>query len=355
MKQISTMLLAATLIAKAGVASAQVSVGADKIPVVGDRLTTTRMDTSGVEEGTPGGNKVWDFSGLTSVNQSYVIEYIAASATAYADSFPSAQMASLFVDGADTSYTFFSTGSGRLEAHGFAGSVNFLHYDNTELQMITPLQYNDQYTDLFGGVMVSPEDFTLRSSGSLTVKNDAYGTLTLPGGVSSIAARVKFTRVVDDTIYANGLPILTSRTTNVSYEWFTPTAKFPVLQIAYFERIGSGGSGFHMKQVELNTSGTTGVDPGLGNQLAKSFQLDQNYPNPFNPSTVISFRTVADEFVSLKVYNLLGQEVATLVHESMKPGSHSIPFTAAGLPSGTYLYRLQAGNRIETRKMAIVK
>ncbi len=85
------------------------------------------------------------------------------------------------------------------------------------------------------------------------------------------------------------------------------------------------------------------------------FKLSQNYPNPFNPSTNISFNLPATGEVSLKVYNLLGQEVATLVEGRLSSGSHTVNFNASQLASGMYIYRLQAGNHLQTKKMMLIK
>ncbi|MBO6795257.1 MAG: T9SS type A sorting domain-containing protein [Balneolaceae bacterium] len=85
------------------------------------------------------------------------------------------------------------------------------------------------------------------------------------------------------------------------------------------------------------------------------FDLSQNYPNPFNPSTNINFTLPEASIVSLKVYNVLGQEVAALVDQRMGSGAHSITFDASNLSSGVYIYRLQAGNNVQTKKMLLVK
>ncbi len=85
------------------------------------------------------------------------------------------------------------------------------------------------------------------------------------------------------------------------------------------------------------------------------FELGQNYPNPFNPSTTINFSVSAGTNASLKVYNMLGQEVATLVNGFVGAGSHSVDFNASKLSSGVYLYKLQAGNFTETKKMVLTK
>jgi hypothetical protein len=92
-----------------------------------------------------------------------------------------------------------------------------------------------------------------------------------------------------------------------------------------------------------------------GTEIPLSFRLEQNYPNPFNPSTTIRF-TISDfGFTILKVYDVLGNEVATLVNKEKPAGVYEVDFHAIGLPSGVYFYRLQAGAFVETKKMSLIK
>jgi hypothetical protein len=83
--------------------------------------------------------------------------------------------------------------------------------------------------------------------------------------------------------------------------------------------------------------------------------LNQNYPNPFNPTTTISFSIPSSTFTSLKVYDILGNEVATLVNEEKPAGEHKITFDASKLTSGVYLFRLNSGNFTEIKKMILLR
>jgi hypothetical protein len=83
--------------------------------------------------------------------------------------------------------------------------------------------------------------------------------------------------------------------------------------------------------------------------------LRQNYPNPFNPSTTISYDLPANNFVTLKVYDILGKEVATLVNGFQTRKRHEVTFNGAGLASGVYFYRLQTALFSEVKKMVLVK
>ncbi len=99
---------------------------------------------------------------------------------------------------------------------------------------------------------------------------------------------------------------------------------------------------------------TTDV-PTDGSTIVKGYSLSQNYPNPFNPSTTISFRLPSKSFVSLKVFDIIGREVATVVSEEMSAGSHSKQWNAVNVLSGIYFYRLQAGAFTETKKLILLK
>jgi aminopeptidase N len=83
--------------------------------------------------------------------------------------------------------------------------------------------------------------------------------------------------------------------------------------------------------------------------------LEQNFPNPFNPTTIIEFRIQNSEFTILKVFDLLGREVATLLNEVKEPGVHTVRWDASGMPSGVYFYRLQAGPFAATRKLLLLR
>ena len=88
----------------------------------------------------------------------------------------------------------------------------------------------------------------------------------------------------------------------------------------------------------------------------EEFYLSQNYPNPFNPSTVINFSVPeANTMVNLKIYNSLGQEVGTLLNQTVPAGNHEVNFDASGLSSGIYFYTLTAGDFVATKRMMLLK
>ena len=103
----------------------------------------------------------------------------------------------------------------------------------------------------------------------------------------------------------------------------------------------------------LLNEGTTGiVESSIPPQ---EFSAWKNYPNPFNASTVIEFSLEKPQFVTLTVYDLLGREIKTLMNEERSAGKHRISFDASSLSSGVYFYRLRAGDRVESKRMVLLK
>jgi hypothetical protein len=92
-----------------------------------------------------------------------------------------------------------------------------------------------------------------------------------------------------------------------------------------------------------------------GAKTSPSFNLYQNYPNPFNPSTYISYHLPTSALIVLKVFDVMGREIQTLVSERQNAGNHSVQFNGSKLPSGVYFYRLETGMFHDTRKLLLLK
>ncbi len=108
-------------------------------------------------------------------------------------------------------------------------------------------------------------------------------------------------------------------------------------------------------QVQQISGSVTSVNDGSKESLPTNYELNQNYPNPFNPTTSISFTLSKVENVSLTVYNIIGQEVASLINGQMNAGLHVVTFNAAKLASGIYFYRLQTSDFVAIKKMVLLK
>ncbi|MBN1407789.1 MAG: T9SS type A sorting domain-containing protein, partial [Calditrichaceae bacterium] len=119
-------------------------------------------------------------------------------------------------------------------------------------------------------------------------------------------------------------------------------------------KIVSPGRSVQMVMIEGGNNYVS-VEDKANSELAHSFALYQNYPNPFNPSTLISYQLPSSDFVTLKVYDVLGKEVKMLVNERQHAGNHSVQFDASSLPNGVYFYKIEAGTYCDTRKLLLLK
>jgi len=106
---------------------------------------------------------------------------------------------------------------------------------------------------------------------------------------------------------------------------------------------------------DLEFSGINDIEVIENGQMPNQFELKQNYPNPFNPSTLIEYSIPEQSFVDLKVYDILGNEIAVLVNAEQSAGVYRADFSGNGLASGLYFYKLQAGSFVETKKMVLTK
>jgi hypothetical protein len=130
--------------------------------------------------------------------------------------------------------------------------------------------------------------------------------------------------------------------------------RFDSFQLRYVPGTGAPSGQLDFDELRLATRTSASV-PGNEGGLPAVFALYQNYPNPFNPATLIRYDIAARSLVTVRVYNIIGENVAELVNEVQSPGSYQVVFDGSLLPSGVYFYRLSADNIVVTRKMILVK
>lgn len=156
--------------------------------------------------------------------------------------------------------------------------------------------------------------------------------------------------VVDITTDAENYTAL-----NIPIEYFddqVPDSAVIMIMVAdQFSDTSASGSFAIIDDLSFNKL----ADVKDGDIILSEYMLKQNYPNPFNPTTKISWQSPVNDWQTLKVYDILGNEVATLVDEYKPVGKYSIDFDASNLPSGVYLYQLRSGSNVNTRKMTLLK
>lgn len=205
------------------------------------------------------------------------------------------------------------------------------------------------FLDLNNGIMVG-NGGTLRRT-----TNQGVNWTTINTGLTEHLQSADFINSTTGYIVALGGKIL--KTTNAGANWFqqtsgtTQTIRGISGTINESVVIACGGNGTMLR----TTNGGITFVTQTGNEIPENYSLKQNYPNPFNPQTIIEFSIPEGGLVTLKVYDMLGKEVAKLVNDNLTPGSYATELNASLLPSGTYFYRLTAGEFTETRKMILIK
>jgi hypothetical protein len=334
----------------ASAVNAQIILNSNRKPVIGDSFTTSYMDTTGVTEGPFGSNIAWDFSNLVATGEQWNIQYVDPTIAPNSMLYPNADLAVSY-DG--LAHTFYDTDGNSVHSLGVAYEDFAMVYSNNEKVAEFPFTLSSSFVDSFYAVYQVGENLEVRNFGRIKMIGDAFGTIVLPNGSTSAALRVKLDREAKDTLVINGIPIGINSYRSTTYQWYTNESKYPVLGISYVD-IQANGILTSYKQVDYNTESATDVNDELP-QIVNGFELLQNYPNPFNPSTKISWQSSVGSHQTLKIYNVLGTEVATLVDEYKPAGSYEVEFDASKLSSGVYLYQLKSNSKIITKKMALIK
>jgi len=119
---------------------------------------------------------------------------------------------------------------------------------------------------------------------------------------------------------------------------------------------------YYIDDLRIVTKTTVGIEEERSPELPKDYSLEQNYPNPFNPTTKIKYSIPVEtrhasslQNVQLKIYDILGNEVVTLVNEQKAAGNYEVDFNANGYSSGVYYYQLRAGEFVQSKKMVLIK
>lgn len=236
------------------------------------------------------------------------------------------------------------------------------------------------YTDAAGRTL---PDYTELHSGDLTGQTLTRGVykwgtnvMVSAGGVtiSGTSEDVWIFQIAQDLVLSNGANVYLSggaKASNIFWQVAGQTTLgttsvmhgIVLCQTQIVMNTGAAFNGRAFAQTAVTLDANSVTDPVItsinDDKIITTFYLKQNYPNPFNPTTVIQYSIERDANVTLKVYNILGSEVATLVNEFQDKGSYSVPFNTKdlvdGLSSGIYFYRLEAGSFVSTKKLVLLK
>ena len=223
------------------------------------------------------------------------------------------------------------------------------------------LWYQDHYPGPFVGPSITADTFTIVESLSGNHKLyriDTFDNLYVYGNVYREVIPIPYDLHDSAKVYrysrvdSAGVKTIMALASEVSFVFsFKSGVGLSSIEMGSLCGCMSSSNSHHT----LRNSVLTGITNGKDNLFLKTYRLYQNYPNPFNPSTNISFDLPLRSFVTLKIFDLLGKEVASIVSETLSAGSYSRQWNASGLPSGVYFYRLQAGSFTESRKLIVLK
>jgi hypothetical protein len=208
-------------------------------------------------------------------------------------------------------------------------------------------------------------DYFKGTLSTTTIKIDRFSVgYGLNDGIADSSRNLRIAYSTDNRASWIGLgPVLVPDTAifaKVAPRYLTSDSLAPTSNLTLTDSASAGTSIYFAFARATGTTDNTLVGTGTSiervtSSVPERFALSQNYPNPFNPSTRLRFQIAKAGFVSLKIYDLLGREIATLVNESLPPGSYSTQWNPLGFGSGVYVYRLESGGLSESRKMIFMK
>lgn len=248
----------------------------------------------------------------------------------------------------------YAPGSFEYDILGVAHSYNDVSYDGTSGELL-PSQIFAQEGTLLGGQLYT--DFT--NSGNDSLRYDPVYEVGFANWMDAFDAVegaevdiMGVTRGIGSAPSEQTLPVAVHQVlpagNKVAFMTMDPISINTSPEYVWF---GDSLAAFHYQALEWFNPIVGVEDEPVKNE----FSLLQNYPNPFNPSTTIKYSVVENANVSLKVYDILGKEVATLINETQAPGTYEFDFNASNLASGMYIYTLRAGDFVSSKKMMLLK
>lgn len=346
---------------------AQITVTASDLEAqlaIGKTVTTFNdRSTTSLNLGSTGSSS-WDFSGLVQTDE-FVTESKSVGSSPYTSDFPGAEYASNYQGTFEGVFSntwvynsigenYVSHGTGTVTNTQAGPSTTKITFSPAQVEYKLPVEYQSTWN--YQGQQTIATTITLPFVGDQTTtivqqktRNftvDAYGLITLPGGKTLNALRIR----EEITLTGSGV-----NSSNVMYRFLTKTGESVNVTLA--DGVTANSGTVNISAVSWTTGDGTSVPTSVKEitGLPSNYTLSQNYPNPFNPSTQIQFSIPEQGYVSLKVFNTLGKEVAELVNQNLSARNYSVDFNASTLSSGIYFYTITTNNFSATKKMILVK
>jgi hypothetical protein len=315
---------------------------------VGNFATIHEYDGAQIDIGSLGGSNNWDFTGLQTAS-TFTYESVDPGSTPYINEFLTANVAlhsqRVYIGEPGDGYSYLEVAGNLLNNMGQAvvlnsqpGNLYIVNNDPADA-LILPIAYNNGYQEHFLQTIYLNGSPISQDSVFKVVVIDAWGTMILPGGASFDALRIKEVRTVNGVPEGAHYSFQSANGAQVNMQASDPNAPdYGIIDVDWYD---------------WNLPFISDVEKISG--LPQGFNITQNYPNPFNPSTKIEYSIPEASFVLLKIYDILGNEVASLVNQEQSAGTYRADFSGNGLASGLYIAKLQAGDYTKTIKMSLLK
>ncbi|MCX7832744.1 MAG: T9SS type A sorting domain-containing protein [Ignavibacteria bacterium] len=326
--------------------NAQIVLTSANNPAVGDAHILRNVDEGEIIPGPAGANQFWDFSYIKAAQDSTATFFILKCTTPYGMHFDKANLASH--DG-NWHFKYYNVTESFFQYHGSGDTSKVVVYSDPVLTLQYPFTYGNSFLDSSYAIINLGQKL-IKKSGIKLVIADGYGVIAFPNDTVYNVLRLKSTEIITDSIFIDGNFVSAEQIIDTSYYWYRSNYKFPifVINFTYSE------SGFNRYAGFVQNPNAVGIQ-ALQTEMPNKIILHQNYPNPFNPITNIKFDLPNGDFVKLAVYNLLGQEISTLLNEFLKAGSYNITFNGYDLPSGIYFYKIITSDFSDTKRMILIK
>ncbi len=230
--------------------------------------------------------------------------------------------------GPETVYASFTPTSGTFQlvlfANGNSFNIDYWYVDDIQIDFIVPVELTSF------SVLANSDDIELKWTTATETNNQGF---QIERALSSTVPEWK----------------------NIGYAAGFGTTTEPKSYSFVDSKVSSGTYIYRLKQIDFDGTYKYSNEVSVEVTLPLEYSLEQNYPNPFNPSTTIKYSIPEDGFVKLSVYNMLGEEVSTLVNGNQEAGRYELSFNASELSSGVYVYRLEAPNYTSSKKLILLR
>jgi len=364
-RQMVTILMGTLLLIFVGSALlfAQITVTAEDAPSIpGTYFEMSSADTITIDLGQPGANQYWDFSGYQFTSKSYW-RVLDPAGGPFKKHFPTANIIyEVTYDNNDTVTYNYATltqsdltqlGQARAVISGSDTTVTLLAVgDRVTPQLHLPATFGDpEWSSIF-------TMDTLYLGFSVTILDSNYNRIDAWGTMKTQFGEFQCLRVRQDHFqFAQSIFVNFPLEINVNYFWVAKDYGI-IATVTGFSDVTQPNPDPNYttaESIDIMTNFLTSVNPVARGSIPKEFKLFQNYPNPFNSGTTISYQLAEPAAVTLKVFNIAGQQVALLVRQQQQPGSYQLNWNASRLPSGVYYFQIQANQNILTRKCLLLK